>query len=148
MLGVLRNAAASRGAYRAFSTSAARHSDLSKLVLIGRLGKDPEIKTTKNDREYITYSVATTNYPPPPPDENGERPPAATTWHHIFSFSPSANRYLQTLQKGQQVYCEANFEVREPEPSADPDTPQGQRQIFLRHETIRVLSSTRRSAEE
>lgn len=37
------------------------------------------------------------------------------------------------LQKGSQVFVEANFELREPDPDADPDSPQGQRQIFLRH---------------
>ena len=38
-----------------FSTSASRAADLAKLTLIGRLGKDPEVKTTKTDKEYVTY---------------------------------------------------------------------------------------------
>ena len=37
---------------------------------------------------------------------------------------------------------EANFELREPDPSADPNTPQGQRQIFLRHGMCRVVHIT------
>jgi single-stranded DNA-binding protein len=61
------------------------------------------------------------------------RPESRTTWHHIFSFHPGANNYLRNLQKGSHVYVEANFELREPDHSADPSTPQGQRQIFLRH---------------
>lgn len=85
------------------------------------------------------------------------RADSTTTWHTILSFSPASNNYLRGLRKGSQVYVEANFELREPEPSADPDTPQGQRQIFLRHgkycyflyscmliratETIRLLKS-------
>ena len=40
---------------QAFSTSASRAADLAKLTLIGRLGKDPEVKTTKTDKEYVTY---------------------------------------------------------------------------------------------
>jgi hypothetical protein len=55
------------------------------------------------------------------------------TWHRILSFGPSNNTYLRTLTKGSLVYVEANYELREPEPTADPDTPAGQRQIFLRH---------------
>ena len=39
---------------QAFSTSASRAADLAKLTLIGRLGKDPEVKTTKTDKEYVT----------------------------------------------------------------------------------------------
>jgi len=56
-----------------------------------------------------------------------------TTWHNIISFNPHVNQYLKTLEKGARVYVEANFELREPDPAADSDTAQGQRQIFLRH---------------
>ncbi|KAH9978124.1 single-strand binding protein family-domain-containing protein [Lactifluus volemus] len=129
----------SRAITRAFSTTASRSSDVSKLVLVGRLGKDPEVRMTKSDKEYVSYSVATTNYPPPPPGPDGTRQESKTTWHHILSFNPGANNYLRNLQKGSHVYVEANFELREADSEADPNTPQGQRQIFLRHENIRVL---------
>ncbi|KAF5388319.1 hypothetical protein D9615_000110 [Tricholomella constricta] len=139
MFGAIR-AAASRSSVRTFSTSTPRAADLSKLVLIGHLTRDPESRQTRNDREFVTYTVATQNYPPPPPDANGERRPSTSTFHRILSFQDHSNRYLQTLKKGSKVYVEASFELREPEAGADPTTPQGQRQIFLRHETIRVLS--------
>ncbi|KAG2119095.1 uncharacterized protein F5147DRAFT_668189 [Suillus discolor] len=124
---------------RAFSTTSTRAYDVSKLILIGRLGKDPEVRTTKGDKEYASYTVATTNYPPPPPNPDGNRQEAGTTWHHIICFNPNQTNYLRTLQKGTQVYVEANFELRDPDPSADSSSPQGQRQIFLRHESIRVI---------
>ncbi|KAI9448372.1 hypothetical protein H4582DRAFT_83999 [Lactarius indigo] len=133
---------------RALSTTASRSSDLSKLILIGRLGKDPEVRTTKSDKEYVSYTVATRNYPPPPPGPDGTRPGSKTTWHHVLSFSPTSNNYLRHLQKGSLVYVETNFELREPDPSADPTTPQGQRQIFLRHESIRVLRGPNHTNEE
>jgi hypothetical protein len=87
------------------------------------------------------------------------RPEAKVTWHHILSFSPGINVYLKKLEKGARVFVEANYELREPDFSADPSTPQGQRQIYLRHgidnpqnialliltvfflETIRVIGS-------
>ncbi|KAG6903306.1 hypothetical protein C0995_013059 [Termitomyces sp. Mi166 len=139
--------AASRSSVRAFSTTSSRAADLAKLTLIGHLTKDPEARLTKNEKEYVVYTVATTNYPPPPPDANGERPPTASTFHRVLSFQEHSNRYLQTLKKGSRVYVEAGFELREPEPNADPTTPQGQRQIFLRHETIRVLNRPRAEPE-
>ncbi|KAG5340468.1 hypothetical protein C0989_001484 [Termitomyces sp. Mn162] len=117
-------AAASRSSVRAFSTTSSRAADLAKLTLIGYLARDPETRHTKNEREYVVYTVATKNYPPPPPDANG-------------------GEYEETLKKGSRVYVEAGFELREPEPNTDPTTPQGQRQIFLRHETVRVLSKPR-----
>jgi hypothetical protein len=40
---------------QAFSTTPARSSDVSKLILIGRLGREPEVRTTKSgDKEYVT----------------------------------------------------------------------------------------------
>ncbi|KAF5393714.1 hypothetical protein D9757_000306 [Collybiopsis confluens] len=117
---------------RAFSTSAAR-ADVAKLTLVGRLGRDPEVKQTKNNNEYVTYTVATRTFVPGAVDASGERPPPRTSWHRVLSFQESPNRYLQTLKKGALVYVEAAYELREPEPDADPTTPQGQRQIFLRH---------------
>jgi len=142
MFAAIRSAAVSRATARAFSTSSSRSADVSKLILVGRLGKDPEVRTTKNDKEYVSYTVATTNYPPPPAGPDGVRAESKTTWHHVLSFNPHVNNFLRNLQKGSQVYVEANFELRDPEPNADPDSPQGQRQIFLRHETIRVLKSS------
>lgn len=58
-----------------------------------------------------------------------------TTWHNVLSFSPGANTYLRNLKKGSHVYVEAKYELREPDPEAPPDTPQGRRQIFLKHGT-------------
>ncbi|KAI0269326.1 hypothetical protein BC834DRAFT_865861 [Gloeopeniophorella convolvens] len=147
MFSIARHAAASRSASRAFSTTASRSSDVAKLILIGRLGRDPEVRVTRSDKEYVSYTVATTNYPPPPPGPDGVRPASKTTWHHVLSFNPGSNNYLRHLQKGSHVYVEANFEVREADPTADPGTPQGQRQIFLRHENIRVLRSPMQSQE-
>lgn len=40
---------------QAFSTSSARAADLSKLNLIGTLVRDPEIRQTKNEKEYVVY---------------------------------------------------------------------------------------------
>ncbi|KAL1743561.1 hypothetical protein HDZ31DRAFT_64920 [Schizophyllum fasciatum] len=139
MFAALRSASYARAPARAFSTSASRAADVAKLTLVGRLGRDPELRTTKNEKEYVTYVVATRAFPPPAPDASGERPQAPATFHRIFSFSPNQNKYLASLKKGTHVYVECNYELREPERDADPTTPEGQRQIFLRHEQIRVL---------
>lgn len=44
------------------------------------------------------------------------------------------------LKKGSKVYVEAAFEMREPEAGSEPSTPQGQRQILLRHGTLHMQS--------
>ncbi|KZT12884.1 uncharacterized protein LAESUDRAFT_668947 [Laetiporus sulphureus 93-53] len=144
MLSHMSRLSALRTSSRAFSTTS-RAADLAKLILIGRLGVDPEVRVTKNEKEYIRYVVATTSYPGSTPE--GTRPEPKTTWHNVLSFNPTSNAYLRTLRRGYFVYVEANFELREPDPEAPPDTPQGRRQIFLKHESIRVLSRPKNPEE-
>jgi len=140
----LRAAAAARVfSARAFSTTVTRASDLSKLSLIGYLARDPEIRLTKHDKEFVSYTVVTKTSLPA--DSTGGRPPPIATFHKILCFSESPIKFLSTLKKGTRVYVEANFELREPEAGADPTTPQGQRQIFLRHEQVRVLGYPKES---
>jgi len=147
MFAAARRSALANVASRAFSTTPSR-SDVARLILVGRLGKEPEVRTTRTEKEYIVYHVATTDYSPPSTNSEDARPQARTTWHSVLSFNPSSNDYLRTLQKGSQVYVEANYELREADPSADPDTPAGQRQIFLRHSSLKVLSRPRPSTTE
>ncbi|KAG9102063.1 hypothetical protein FS749_016251 [Ceratobasidium sp. UAMH 11750] len=106
----------------------------AKLTLVGHLGADPELKTTKNDREYVSYTVATRGErPPPAPD--GTRQEPATSWHRVYAFLPGQVPYLTSLTKGSLVYVEAEYELREPIPGAAPGEPGSQRQVFLRHGT-------------
>ncbi|KAI0032035.1 single-strand binding protein family-domain-containing protein [Vararia minispora EC-137] len=130
---------------RTFSTTRASASDVAKLILVGRLGRDPEVRTTRNDKEYVAYTVATTNYPPQPPNPDGTRPPSETSWHNIYSFSSSANAYLRTLTRGSHVYVEANYEIRETE--SPEEEGKRSKQVFLRHENIRVLARGRTEEE-
>ncbi|KAF9780309.1 hypothetical protein BJ322DRAFT_329097 [Thelephora terrestris] len=139
MMLISRSSLALRVGSRAFSSSRPSASDLAKLTLIGRLGKAPETRTTKTDKEYVTYTVATNNYPPVSPNADGTRPSHTTSWHTIFSFSTTSNTYLRTIPKGAHVYVEAGYELREADPDAQAGSPNAQRQIFLRHENIRVL---------
>ncbi|EFI27669.1 hypothetical protein CC1G_14594 [Coprinopsis cinerea okayama7 len=142
MLSALRSSFSRSSSRRTFTTSAVRRHDLAKLTLIGTLVRDPEPRVTKSEKEYVMYTVATQNYPPPPPDANGERH-TASNFHRVLCFNEGASRYLKTLRKGSRVYVEANYEIREPEPGAEPSSPHGQRQIFLRHEMIRLLNAPR-----
>ncbi|KZO92177.1 hypothetical protein CALVIDRAFT_541192 [Calocera viscosa TUFC12733] len=141
-MNALRTALRPQAQRRLFSTSSSRATDIAKLILVGRLGGEPQVRLTRNEKEYISYVVATTNYAPPIGDD-GARADPTTSWHRVLSFNPNQNEYLKSLQKGSQVYVEANFETREPLPDAEPGTPGSQRQIFLRHETLRVLSRPR-----
>ncbi|TEB35392.1 hypothetical protein FA13DRAFT_1811110 [Coprinellus micaceus] len=132
---------------RSFSTSAARRWDVARLTLVGTLVREPEVRTTRSEKEYVMYTVATNSYPPGPPGEDG-RPTSNSTFHRVLSFNEASNRYLQTLKKGTKVMVEADYQVREPEPGADPTSARGQRQIFLKQEFVRVLNPPRHREPE
>ncbi|KAG7448926.1 nucleic acid-binding protein [Guyanagaster necrorhizus] len=117
---------------------------MAKLVLIGNLGGDPETRSDKNDTPYVTYTVATQQFVPAPAD-SVDRPPPKTTWHRVFSFNENTNKYLSTLRKGSKVYVEAGFELRET-PVEGQNTPQ--RSVFLKHESIKVVSPPKQPAHE
>ncbi|QRW05529.1 nucleic acid-binding protein [Ceratobasidium sp. AG-Ba] len=118
----------------------------ARLTIVGHLGADPEIRTTKTDRQYMSYIVATKGrLPPPAPD--GTRQEPTTTWHRVYAFNESQAEYLQKLTKGSLVYVEAEYELREPVSGASPDSPEAQRQVFLRQEKIMLLKRSERSGE-
>ncbi|KAG8994764.1 hypothetical protein FRB94_012575 [Tulasnella sp. JGI-2019a] len=117
---------------RAFSTST-RAQDMARLTLIGRLAKEPEVRTTKTEKEYVAYTIVTKKY-------GHEAQEDVPTFHRILSFHASQNAYLLKMQKGSLVHVEAEYEMREGDRNAEPGSYANQRQIFLRHENIRLLT--------
>ncbi|KAG8778206.1 hypothetical protein FRC12_025100, partial [Ceratobasidium sp. 428] len=103
--------------------------------------------TTKTDREYVSYVVAT-NGRQPPPGPDGTRPDPPTTWHRVYAFSPTQVPYLTNLTKGSLVYVEAEYELREPTPDAEPGSVESQRQVFLRQENIKLLKRSKRDDDQ
>ena len=84
-------------------------SSLNKIMLIGHLGKDPEIRYTSDGSPVATFSVATTeNWT----DKNGSRQ-EHTEWHNIVAWSRLAELSKRYLAKGRQVYIEGRIRSRE-----------------------------------
>ena len=67
---------------------------MNKVILIGRLGKDPEERTTAGGTRVSNFSLATDTYH----GSNGEK---TTEWHRIVVFGKIAEQCNQYLQKGQ-----------------------------------------------
>jgi single-strand DNA-binding protein len=84
-------------------------SSLNKVMLIGRLGKDPEIRYTPDGSPVATFSLATSeNWT----DKNGTRQ-ERTEWHNIVAWSRLADLSKRYLLKGRQVYVEGRIRTRE-----------------------------------
>ncbi len=84
-------------------------STLNKAILIGRLGKDPEVRRTNSGTPVANFSLATNETWT---DKNGEKQ-ERTEWHNIVAWSKLAEICEQYLTKGKLVYIEGRIQTRE-----------------------------------
>lgn len=81
---------------------------LNKVILIGRLGRDPEVRYMPNGEAVCNFSVATSETWN---DRNGQRQ-ERTEWHNITMYRRLAEIAGQYLRKGGQVYLEGRIQSR------------------------------------
>ena len=78
---------------------------VNKIILIGNLGKDPEVKFLPDGKAVCTFSLATAeNYK----DKDGQKV-EKTEWHNIVAFGKLAEICGEWLKKGKQVYVEGKI---------------------------------------
>ena len=83
---------------------------LNKVLLIGRLGADPEIKQMVNGKNVARLSIATSNTWK---DKNTGEKKEKTEWHRIVIFNEGlVNVVQQYVKKGAQVYIEGQLTTR------------------------------------
>lgn len=83
-------------------------ASLNKVILIGNLGRDPELKYLANGDAVCNFSIATSESWK---DKNGERN-EKTEWHNITLFRKQAEAAAQYLKKGNSVYIEGKISTR------------------------------------
>ncbi len=82
---------------------------VNKVILVGRLGRDPETRYTSGGQAVGNFSVATDeSYK----DRNGERQ-KRTEWHKIVVWGKQAEIAQQYLKKGSLVFIEGRIQSRE-----------------------------------
>jgi len=82
---------------------------VNKVIILGRLGQDPEARSTANGTQVVNLNVATNELGRA--DEQGNRPDL-TEWHRIVLFGRMAENAAQYLKKGSQVYIEGRIQTR------------------------------------
>ena len=83
---------------------------LNKVLLIGRLGADPEIKQTVNGKSIARLSLATSQSWK---DKNTGEKKEKTEWHRVVVFNEGlVNVVQQYLKKGAQIYIEGQLNTR------------------------------------
>jgi len=84
-------------------------SGLNKVLLIGRLGKDPEVRYTTTGGSVATFSIATNeNWT----DKNGQKQ-ERTEWHRIVAWGKLGEICGQYLSKGREAFVEGRLQTRE-----------------------------------
>ena len=94
---------------------------LNKVMLIGRLGRDPELKTTQSGKSVCTFTLAT---------DTGYGDNKKTDWHNITVFDKTADNCAKYLHKGSPAYVEGRI-------SYDAYEKDG-----IKHTTTKIIANT------
>lgn len=83
---------------------------LNKVILIGNVGQDPEIRSTQDGRELANFSLATTESWK---DKNTGERKDKTEWHRIVVFSQGLVGIIKNyVKKGSKLYIEGQLQTR------------------------------------
>ena len=82
---------------------------VNKAIVVGNLGRDPEVHALPSGQSAANFSVATKARFK---DRNGE-PQERTEWHRVVAFGRVADNCQRLLAKGRQVYVEGRLSTRQ-----------------------------------
>lgn len=83
---------------------------VNKVILVGNLGKDPEVRTLENGVKKVSFPLATSETYKD--KDTGERK-TDTEWHNIVIWRGLADVAEKYLRKGQQIYLEGKIKSRQ-----------------------------------
>jgi single-strand DNA-binding protein len=84
-------------------------SSVNKVIIMGRLGQDPELKHTPNGAAVCNMSIATSESWL---DKNSNEKKEKTEWHRVVVWGKLAELCNQYLSKGKQAYVEGELQTR------------------------------------
>src|ERR1043166_3623185 len=84
-------------------------SGVNKVILVGNLGKDPEVRYTPSGQAVANFTVATNEAWTDKAGQKQER----TEWHRVVVWGKAAENCGEYLSKGRQVYVEGRLQTRE-----------------------------------
>lgn len=85
-------------------------SSVNKAIIVGRVGKEPEIRATQSGKEIASFSVATSERWR---DKNTGEQKEATEWHRVVVFNEGLVGVVKNyVKKGTQLYIEGKVKTR------------------------------------
>ena len=85
-------------------------ASVNKVILIGRLGKDPDVRYTQSGTAVANFNIATSEEWK---DKNTGQKQSKTEWHRIVAWRKLAELCSEYLQKGSEVYVEGSLQTKE-----------------------------------
>ena len=82
---------------------------VNKVILVGNLGRDPELRYTSGGTAVATLNMATTDVWT---DKSGQRQ-ERTEWHRVVVWDKTAKMVSEYLEKGRQCYIEGRLQTRQ-----------------------------------
>jgi len=82
---------------------------INKAIVVGNLGRDPEVRALPSGQNVANFSVATKARFK---DRNGEQQ-ERTEWHRVVAFGKLADNCQRLLSKGRQIYVEGRLTTRQ-----------------------------------
>ena len=110
-------------------------ASVNKVIIVGNLGKDPELRTFPNGDQVANVTIATTDRWR---DKNTGENREITEWHRVMFTGRLAEIAGQYLRKGSQVYVEGSLRTRK---RTDPQTNQERYATEIRADQMQMLGS-------
>ena len=82
---------------------------INKVILIGNLGADPEVRATQGGNTVTTLSIATSESWR---DRNSGEQTEKTEWHRVVAFNRQADILAEYVRKGSKLYVEGKLQTR------------------------------------
>jgi single-strand DNA-binding protein len=115
---------------------------INKVIIVGTLGKDPEVRYSNNGNAVANFSVATSEKWK---DKNTGQPVEQTEWHNITIFGKLAEVAGQYLAKGSQVYLEGKLKT---DSWDDQQTGQKRYKTSIVASTMQMLGSKQQGQQQ
>ena len=80
---------------------------VNKVILLGNLGKDPELRMSASQTAICNFSLATSDR-----QKQGDQWVDKTEWHNIIAFGKTAENAAKYLSKGKQVFIDGKIQTR------------------------------------
>ena len=118
---------------------------INKVILVGNLGQDPEVRYMPNGNAVANFSVATSeSWKDKQTGETRDR----TEWHRVVVFGKLAEIAGEYIKKGTQVYLEGQLQTRKWQDQSGQDRYTTEVVINPLGGTLQILGSRENSADE